>query len=470
MELGAASHAPSHALSHAPSHEAAVRELLARGPLSSKALQQRLALSQPTVSRALAALAARGDELVRLGSGRSSFYSLRDPWPELPQLPVRRVDEAGRVHELGLLVPIKPAGFVLQGADGTARLSDGLPWWLADLRPQGFLGRAFAQQHAAALGLPAAVHTWTDRHVLRALATQGFDGVGNLLVGDTAREQFLRSAVPAALPRAGRGAAYARRAAQALAGDVPGSSAGGEQPKFTAYAATASGPAHVLVKFSLPEANPLTERWCDLLLAEHLALQVLHGGGLAAARSELIEHGTQRFLQLERFDRIGALGRRALHSLGSLDDEFTGDRSAPWPVAVERLVQQRLVEPPALPAVQQLYAFGVLIANTDMHMGNLSFFSAAGQVCALAPAYDMLPMALAPTAAGALRDALPPLQLPSCVPLATWHPALALAREWLAQLQAAARAGHTSRGLAPALAALQQRLDEAAVQVGRIAP
>jgi hypothetical protein len=48
MELGAASHAPS----HAPFHEAAVRELLARGPLSSKALQQRLALSQPTVSRA----------------------------------------------------------------------------------------------------------------------------------------------------------------------------------------------------------------------------------------------------------------------------------------------------------------------------------------------------------------------------------------------------------------------------------
>jgi hypothetical protein len=466
MEADAPSHAPSHAIAH----EQAVRELLARGPLRIKALQQRLALSQPTVSRALSALAARGDELVRLGSGRSSFYSLRDLWPELPRLPLRRVDETGRVHELGLLVPLRPAGFVLQGADGTARLIDGLPWWLADLRPQGFLGRAFAQQHAAALCLPAAVHTWTDRHLLRALAAQGHDGVGNLLVGDTARDLFLRSAVPAALPRSGRGAAYARRAAQALAGDVPGSSAGGEQPKFTAFVGTASGPAHVIVKFSLPEANPLTERWRDLLLAEHLALQTLHAAGLAAARSELIDHGTQRFLQIERFDRTGALGRRALHSLGSLDDEFTGDRSAPWPVAVQRLVQQRLVEPQALPAVQQLYAFGVLIANTDMHMGNLSFFSAAGRACSLAPAYDMLPMALAPTAAGALRDALPPLQLPASVPLATWHPALALARDWLARLQAAARAGHTSSGFAAARAALQQRLDEAAVQVGRIAP
>ncbi len=377
------------------SHEAAIRELLARGPLSSRALQQRLSLSQPTVSRALAAL---GDELLRLGAGRSSFYSLRESWPELPRLPVRRVDDAGRLHELGELLPLRPQGFVLRAPDGTLHASDGLPWWLADLRPQGFLGRAFAQRHAAALGLPADVNAWSDRQVLRALAAQGHDAVGNLLVGDTAREQFLALPPPQAVARNRRGTMFAQQAALALAGDVPGSSAGGEQPKFTAYADTAAGPAHVIVKFSLPEANPLTARWRDLLLGEYLALQVLHEGGLAAARSELVDHAGQRFLQLERFDRIGPLGRRALHSLGSLDDEFTGDRSAPWPVAVERLVRLRLVEPAALPAVQRLYAFGVLIANTDMHMGNLSFFSAPGQPCTLAPAYDMLPMALAPTA------------------------------------------------------------------------
>ncbi len=446
-----------------PSHEAAIREILARGPLNSRALQQRLSLSQPTVSRGLASL---GDEVLQLGRGRSSFYSLKDSWPELPRLPVRRVDEAGRLHELGELLPLRPQGFALRAADGTLHTSDGLPWWLADLRPQGFLGRAFAQRHAAALGLPADVNTWSDRQVLRALAAQGHDAVGNLLVGDTAREQFLALPLPQAVPRGRRGAVFTQRAAKALAGEVPGSSAGGEQPKFTAYADTAAGPAHVLVKFSLPEANPLTARWRDLLLAEHLALQVLADAGVAAARSELVDHAGQRFLQLERFDRIGPLGRRALHSLGSLDDEFTGDRSAPWPVAVERLVQRRLVEPQSLPAVQQLYAFGVLIANTDMHMGNLSFFSAPGQACALAPAYDMLPMALAPTAAGALRDALPPLQLPACVPLALWHPALALAREWLARLQATP----TTPAFAPALAALQARLAEAALQVGRIAP
>jgi hypothetical protein len=450
----------------ASAHEAAIRQLLGRGPQSSRALQQQLGLSQPTVSRALAAL---GNELLRLGSGRSSFYSLRDSWPELPRLPLRRVCEAGRLHALGELLPLRPAGFAVAAADGSVRPSDGLPWWLADLRPQGFLGRAFAQRHAAALGLPADVDAWSDRQVLRALATQGHDAVGNLLVGDAAREQFLALPPPQAVPSRQRGAVFAQRAAQALAGDVPGSSAGGEQPKFTAFVETAHGPAHVLVKFSLPEANALTTRWRDLLLAEHLALQVLHEGGLAAARSELLDHAGQRFLQLDRFDRVGALGRRALHSLGSLDDEFVGDRSAPWPVAVQALVRQRLATPEALPAVERLYAFGVLIANTDMHMGNLSFFSTAGQPCTLAPAYDMLPMALAPTAAGALRDTLPPLQLPASVPLATWHPALALAREWCDRLQAASTAGRLSASFEPAFVALHDRLVQAAAQVARIA-
>ena len=106
---------------HAAPHVHAVRELLARGPRNSRALQQQLGLSQPTVSRALAALAADGGDLVRLGRGRTSIYSLQAAWPELPRLPLRRVDENGRLHELGLLVPLQPGGFVLQGADGTAR-------------------------------------------------------------------------------------------------------------------------------------------------------------------------------------------------------------------------------------------------------------------------------------------------------------------------------------------------------------
>lgn len=54
-------------------------------------------------------------------------------------------------------------------------------------------------------------------------------------------------------------------------GDVPCSSAGGEQPKFCTF--TERG--HVLVKFSAPNDTPISERWRDLLFAEHLALKVL---------------------------------------------------------------------------------------------------------------------------------------------------------------------------------------------------
>ncbi len=47
------------------------------------------------------------------------------------------------------------------------------------------------------------------------------------------------------------------------------------------------------------------------------------------------------------------------------------------------------------------WAFGMLIGNTDMHHGNLSFIiSLHGRPYALAPAYDILPMGFAPKVGG----------------------------------------------------------------------
>jgi len=447
----------------------AVRQRLARGPLTSRALQEQTGLSQPTVSRALAALSRLGGELLRSGAGRSTIYSLVDSSPDLPPLAVQRVDGHGRLARLGLLTPLRPAGFAMQRDDGATQFSEGLPWWLADLRPQGFLGRALALRHGAALGLPPSINDWSDRHVLRALAAFGDDAVGNLLLGDAARDRFLGAETPSPITAAERPAAYAALAARALQGELAGSSAGGEQPKFTAFAHTAAGPTHVLVKFSLAEAHPVAARWRDLLLAEHLALQTLRDSGLQAARSTVLEHGLQRFLELERFDRVGTLGRRALHSLGCLDDEFVGDRSAPWPVAVRALAARGVVQPEACAAVEALYAFGTLIGNSDMHMGNLSFLGDDGPPCALAPAYDMLPMAFAPTAAGALRDELPPLRLPPAVALTAWPLALERARAFMARVQSALEDGALSTAFRPCADALAARLSDAARQVGRIA-
>ena len=147
----------------------AIRTRLAGGPASARQLAESLGLSQPTISRALAELC---DEIVRIGSARSE-YTLRDTTRGLPEIPVYRIDAEGRIQQLGALTPVRPDGFVMRQADGATLHSDGLPWWLFDMRPQGYLGRAYAARHGAELGLPDRLTDWTDTHVFRALLAHG---------------------------------------------------------------------------------------------------------------------------------------------------------------------------------------------------------------------------------------------------------------------------------------------------------
>jgi hypothetical protein len=51
-------------------------------------------------------------------------------------------------------------------------------------------------------------------------------------------------------------------------GAIPGSSAGGEQPKFTAYCGERS--AHVIVKFSPLGDDAVARRWRDILVITFL--------------------------------------------------------------------------------------------------------------------------------------------------------------------------------------------------------
>ena len=122
-----------------------------------------------------------------------------------------------------------------------SRHSDGLPWWLFDMRPQGYLGRAYAARHGAELGLPERLGDWSDTHALRALLVHGHDVVGNLLLGDIARDRFLAAPAPEPITETQKAGEYARLALSAARGEAPGSSAGGEQPKFITYAVTPDG-------------------------------------------------------------------------------------------------------------------------------------------------------------------------------------------------------------------------------------
>ena len=422
-----------------------------------------LGISQPTLSRALTRL---GPQVIRLGATRSIQYALRDDLRGLPDFPVYRVDFRGQLSVLGTLVPVRADGFVMQQEDGKTLHSHGLPWWLYDMRPQGYLGRAYVARHAAALGLPASLNEWSDTHALRALLVHGHDSVGNLLLGNLARDRFLSTPTPSPIPADRKAADYVRLAREAASGETPGSSAGGEQPKFTTYAMTPEGPRHVIVKFSETEAGPVSERWRDLLLAEHLALQTLRDAGISAARSHWMDHEGQRFLEVERFDRNGALGRRGLISLAALDAEFVGSGNGNWPSIARKLAAQRYIEPDAARTSELLWAFGTLIGNTDMHNGNLSFLADDGRPYQLAPAYDMTPMGFRPTSGGGLQDRLSEASIHADVSNAVWRQAQILAKDFLGRVKASK---DFSARFAPCILALAGHIERATEKISRLA-
>lgn len=434
-------------------HADRLRLCLEQGPLTARQLAETLTLSQPTVSRAVVAL---GADIVRIGSGRAIQYARRDSGRGLGDVPVYRVATDGRLHRLGVLVPVRPDGFVMQQEDGVTLHSDSLPWWLLDMRPQGFLGRIYAEHHAAALGLPPRLTEWSDAHILRALIAHGEDVVGNLLLGDLARDRFINAAPPMPVDRT----QYPALAEAAERGDLPGSSAGGEQPKFVAFT-----DRHVLVKFTSAADNLVRRRWSDLLAAEHIAAQLLLNAGIPASHSRLFDIGGRRFLEVERFDRVGNFGRRALHSLTSIEAEFVGAASSPWPILAETLAAQGTITAEAAASASLLYAFGTLIGNSDMHNGNLSFISEHGRPYQLAPAYDMLPMVFAPRSGGTLPDDLPSARLHPGVQPETWRQALGLAAEFVRAMNSDNR---FSTNWGPCRDALARYVENARVKIGRL--
>lgn len=442
-------------------HSDGIQTHLARSPLSVRQLIEYMGISQPTISRAIAAL---GDELVRIGRGPSIQYALRDAGRGIGDIPVYRVSAEGQIRQLGTLLPVRPDGFVMQQIDGNCLHSDALPWWLFDMRPQGYLGRAYAARHAAMLGLPGNPKEWSDTHVLRSLLAHGHDAIGNLLLGNAARDHFLSASAARPLGAEEKPARYIQLAEEAGRGELPGSSAGGEQPKFVTCAETPQGPRHLIVKFTVAGNNPLTERWRDLLLAEHLALETLAAAGIPAVQTWLVDVGQQRFLEVERFDRVGPLGRRGLFSLAALDAEFVGAASG-WAGITQALVRSGHIEPEAAQGAALLQAIGTLIGNTDMHAGNLSFIAEQGRPYSLAPAYDMLPMGFAPGSSGTIPSNLPAATIYADIAPETWRRAEQVARTYLDRLR---HEPAFSPSFQPCLATLADHLKGAAEKIARL--
>ncbi|ROR06292.1 HipA-like protein [Erwinia sp. JUb26] len=106
----------------------------------------------------------------------------------------------------------------------------------------------------------------------------------------------------------------------------------------------------------------------------------------------------------------------------------------------------------------------MLIGNTDMHHGNLSFISDRGRPYHLAPAYDILPMGLAPRTGGAIVNELRAASLPDVISRDIWQEALELAESFFAAVSSCNR---FSAHFAPCLEALRRHLDEASLRIAR---
>lgn len=365
---------------------------LSTGIRTSEEIQHRFSCSQPTVSRLLS---RHNDRIFVIGKARARKYTrLRDVRGLGGEFPVYTIDSVGDAHLVGTLYAVAHDEYFWRPLAGGEELFRSLPWFIADLRPEGFVGRAFVRQLHHDLGLPPRSIDWREDHVLTALARRGENCMGNLVIGQESLERYFRCAreVMPPIHQEELSVAYPRMARDAMDGQPAGSSAGGEQPKFTTLIERDGEVRNVLVKFSPPVATDEGRRWADLLICEHHALQIIQDRGISAAQSYLVEAGGRVFLEVVRFDRTGLLGRKPIISLRAIDNEFYGVQDN-WINAANRIEADGRLSSSDAGSLRWLSVFGTLIANNDQHFGNVSLVMADGRRrFDLAPAYDVLPM------------------------------------------------------------------------------
>lgn len=420
---------------------------LAAGIHSAPEIQQRFGFSQPTVSRLLAQL---GGAVLAIGNGRARRYGkVRDVRGLGGEFPVYRIDADGNAGLLGTLFAVAHSEYLWRPVAGSEQLFKSLPWFLADLHPEGFTGRAFVRQLHQELGLPPRSNDWHEDHLLTALARRGEDTMGNLVVGQESVERYFRMVrdVVSHIPEGEIAATYERLAREAMDGQPAGSSAGGEQPKFTAVVERGGTIQNVLVKFSPPVSTVEGERWTDLLRCEHHALAIIQSAaGIPAAESRIVETGERLFLEVVRFDRTGLAGRLPILSLRAVDNEFYGFQDN-WINAANRMANDGRLSPQDAASLRWQSLFSTLIANNDQHFGNISLvMNSDSRSFQLAPAYDVVPMLYRPMDGVApVRQFTPPVAASGA--FREWDSALDCACLFWERVQADERISLAFRGV-----------------------
>ena len=375
---------------------------LQQGPSKTAAILKELDVSQPTFSRLWTAVR----DGVALGASKARLYALRRSVPGVhAPIPVYRVSQEGRPEPIGYLDILQGEFYAMTPLEGTAYdVYQGLPFFVRDLRPQGFLGRLEPGRHRD-LDLPADILHWTDEQVLKYISRRSEHAAGDLILGNESYARYIESAAVeerSVILDEERAQRYPRMAEESMQGEAPGSSAGGEQPKFTAVIRRGDDAVpveHVIVKFSPPLDMPSGRRWGDLLVCEHLALQVLSRNDIAAAKTAILQFNGRVFLEVVRFDRVGLKGRRPMATFSALDGDL-GMMDRSWTAVARELGRLGELPEKDIVTVEILDLFGSLIGNTDKHHGNIAVAWTFERKHRLLDAYDMLPMLYRPNSHG----------------------------------------------------------------------
>ena len=375
-----------------------ILKILSLGPATTITLAAATGMTRQTVNRKLRAL---GDSVIKFDKVRPPlYYAVKEAFESGNRIHLAAVDPHGNTNLWGILRPLIHGGFflettsitpnVLKGDKGHG-LYEGLPYFLDDMRPQGFIGRQIARElNAQSEIFPPDPRDWNQEQIGRYLVANGDDLPGNLKIGQTALDRVRRQ------PQKSRREDYPELADKAVEGEVHGSSAGGEQAKFATYSRERE--AHVIVKFSPKGGGELATRWRDILATEYIASEVLHEYSIPAAELNIFEIQDRLFLESLRFDRTGEYGRLPLISMQAIDNEFSGVGSG-WLNVAKVLESRGLISWQHLFDIAVYWGFGRLIYNTDMHLGNISFLI-DGPGFSLAPIYDMCSMGFAPKSTG----------------------------------------------------------------------
>jgi hypothetical protein len=394
-----------------------VRALLMQAPsLSAAQLQAATGKSQASISLALQQL---GTQVHKLGAARSTRYALTQEilglsahheliWNGPGDMPSR----------FGSLTYLQNDRLHVKSGQHAWQSQGDLPWFLTPLRPQGFLGRELAR---ARPDFPNDPDDWTFAQVLYMAINHVNDPIGAFFIDSVETSNFSAPNDSAQLTDH-----YDHLAASIGAGLPAGSSAAGEQPKFTV---SRRGGECFIVKFSPPRATPFGERWHQLLHLEKLALQTLQANGIASAQTDTINTARRTYLQSSRFDRGPNHSMRHVVSAAAIHEEFVKLPRMHWVATCETLVKHKLLSESDARTVALSYLFGKFIGNTDMHFGNLSFFvdDVVKPQFVSTPVYDMLPMMWRPDIHSGNLD---PSPLSEPVLPAGYAAEAALARTW----------------------------------------